>query len=73
MYNFKSNFIYYISTIQKITYILNCSTNEITELDTVGTELLEELLKTTDEERAKEILELFEECDFFEKRSTCKV
>ena len=73
MYNFKSNFIQYISTIQKITYILNCSTNEITELDTVGTELLEELLKTTDEERAKEILEMFEECDFFEKRSTCKV
>lgn len=73
MYKFKSNFIYYISTIQKITYILNCSTNEITELDTVGTELLEELLKTTDEKRAKEILELFEECDFFEKRSTCKV
>ena len=57
MYNFKSNFIYYISTIQKITYILNCSTNEITELDTVGMELLEEFLKTTDEERAKEILE----------------
>lgn len=70
MYRFKNNFIYYISKMQKATYILDCNTNEIIELDSVGTELLTELLNTTDEKRAIEILKLFEGCDFFEKRSS---
>ena len=69
MYKFMNNFIYYISKIKNETYILDCNTNEITELDSIGTELLRELLDTIDEKRTMEILKLFEGCDFFEKRS----
>ena len=60
MYKFKNNFIYYISKIKNETYILDCNTNEITELDSIGTELLRELLDTIDEKRTMEILKLFE-------------
>ncbi len=73
MYKFKNNFIYFISRYKKVTYILNCKTNDILEIDSLGTDLIEELLTTDDEKRAKEIIGLFEECDFFEKRNTGKI
>lgn len=70
MYRFKSNFLYYISTSQDVTYILDCRTNKIVEIDSVGTALIKELLETKSEKKAKKILDLFEGCDFFEKRGT---
>lgn len=70
MYKFKNNFLYYISQSQDITYILDCRTNKIVEIDSIGTALIKELLETKSENKAKEILDLFEGCDFFEKSGT---
>ena len=69
MYKIKSNYIYFISEELNKTYLLNCDNKEMLELDSVGTELIKELLNTNDEKRSLEIIELFEGCDLFEKRS----
>jgi len=69
MYKIKSNYIYFVSKFLDKMYLLNCETKEMLELDCVGTDLVKELLSTKDEKRAIEIIELFEGCDLFERRS----
>lgn len=70
MYKIKSNYIYFISKELNKTYFLDCETKEMFEIDSVGTELIEELITTDDEKRSQEIVELFEGVDLFEKRSS---
>lgn len=70
MYKVKSDYIYFISKALNKAYFLNCVTKDIIELDDIGVELVNEILSTTDEKRALEIIDLFEGCDLFEKRSS---
>ena len=70
MYKVKSDYIYFISKSLNKAYFLNCVTKDIIELDDIGVELVNEILHTSDEERALEIIDLFEGCDLFEKRSS---
>lgn len=70
MYKVKSNYIYFISNALSKAYFLNCETKEILEIDGIGVELINEILSTNDEKRALEIIDLFEGCGLFEKRSS---
>lgn len=69
MYKIKNGYLYFISEELNKTYILNCITKDVMELDDVGTELIKELLISNDLVRLEEIISLFEGVDLFEKRS----
>ena len=68
MYKFKDNYIYYISEALNKTYVLDLESNDIMEIDGIGTSLIIELLETCSVSRASEILELFSGVDYFEER-----
>lgn len=58
----------YTSQFLNKTFILNCITNEVFEIDSVGTELLFQLFNSKSSYKANEIFKLFEGADFLEKQ-----
>lgn len=66
MKKLSKNIIMYVTEDleEKVAFILNCETNEIIKMDSVGVQYLEKLLNS--EEDIEEYLEAFEGIDIFE-------
>lgn len=66
MKKLNKNIIMYVTEDleEKVGFILNCETNEIIKMDSIGVQYLEKILNS--EEDIEEYLEAFEGIDIFE-------